>query len=67
MYNHFEKNKKIFNKNNKEKKIKIKTNLISKFESNDKEDKNENILNLKDNISNNIKYNILDNTIAQSK
>ena len=67
MDNHFEKNKKIFNKNNKEKKIKIKTNLISKFESNDKEDKNENILNLKDNISNNIKYNILGNTIAQSK
>ena len=67
MDNHFEKNKKIFNKNNKEKKIKIKTNLISKFESNDKDDKNENILNLKDNISNNIKYNILGNTIAQSK
>ena len=64
--NHCVKDKKIIHKN-KGKGRKIKTNLITKFESNEKEEiKNENNFNNKD-IYDDIKNNILGSTMAQSK
>ena len=59
-------NKKIYKY--KQKKNKIKTNLISKFESNQKDDEEEKKKNQNQNdIYDDLKNNILGNTIAQSK